>query len=446
VYTLPIHAHHLAFSVTQQQGDNGRFYYSSCFAAAESAELAASDSPYEGLQPDPSDSLSATIKAVWNQSDDEILARNGLESVLFVLYLRKFARLFGILSVLCVAVLIPINAGGEQNMLDAKDNGEGYYTGFAEWTITNVDNGDWTLWIHLCVLLCISFLGIQTINSVVQGMFELKTKWLDINNDRKSCSAHSVLIDNLPPSLTDPAVLTEYIQRTSVQHKHAVFETQVTRNTPALFQNFDKRNAILEALQTTRNKIKYSLAHDEAAKRPSAKRFLLCGARRDVEERQLEDLEKVNAEIKKERSEENMAAVAGTGFAFVTFNRALDQQTFLQNYFFKYAPSDLGAHARAEQKQGGRFPVRPHVEGLPATKWSVVRAPEVEQVVWTNLTLDKKQLPGRRWAVNLAIAWLCIFWTGECVCVRMLPSRIGIHIICFCVSLCIHIHSSHMCM
>ena len=88
------------------------------------------------------------FRATFQPTYEDILERSGLESVLYLQFLKCMIRITVVAGMLMALVGVPIYASGDANFNTAIVNTvedpdyEGYYTGFFDWTISNLPDED----------------------------------------------------------------------------------------------------------------------------------------------------------------------------------------------------------------------------------------------------------------------------------------------------------------
>jgi hypothetical protein len=354
----------LVWNVLRTRPINKNFYYGRCDPRNLSAKLAAPATEAEVGYPSDAaaSSFVAAVKETWGATDSQILRRSGLESAMYVMYLRAMAHYMIVLSALCVCVLLPINASQDWNFQNAKNENIGYNTGFPDWTVNNVEPGSWTLWVHCAVMVFLTYYTHFTLNFMSRRMFDLSNEWGHIRNDRRSVSSHTVMVKGLPVrELVNGDPIVTHINRTF--SPESVFEAQIVYNTPGLFEAHEKKKELMQLLRYYRNLWKYrQKKQGSGAKRPMRKTACwgLCGAEEDAEEWCLREIDSLLNSIMQGRSKPALLEAGSSDVAFVTFQRVLDMQRFLQNYFFKFEkvyleeqhPEGVGAGLEGKSKFG----------------------------------------------------------------------------------------------
>lgn len=94
------------------------------------------------------------VKKAWLLSDEEIMGDSGLDTLVFLRIYVFCLRFFGICTLLGLFVLVPVNYIYGQIDIDTISSDT-----LDKFAISNVTDGSNRLWVHFCILYCISFLA-----------------------------------------------------------------------------------------------------------------------------------------------------------------------------------------------------------------------------------------------------------------------------------------------
>ena len=88
-------------------------------------------------------------------------------------------HLFIILTLVCWFILIPLNTLGDQVEIDAEKNNVGYYSGFPQWSIANVNQGDDIMWIHFIIFIIFNIYALYKLFQIKNELLDLRMSYLN---------------------------------------------------------------------------------------------------------------------------------------------------------------------------------------------------------------------------------------------------------------------------
>ena len=153
--------------------------------------------------------------AAFSISDHDVLARSGIEALLYIKLMRSLRTLYLVIGLVGVVILLPVNNSQDENLRLAQENDEPYFSGFHDWTVSNIPEDSPLLWIHLCGFILFCFLFQRILFSLLQEAREVinefdlmttTTKYLS-----KTVPHFSVCLKNLPRDSRNPDLLRDKI-------------------------------------------------------------------------------------------------------------------------------------------------------------------------------------------------------------------------------------------
>ncbi|KAF8456791.1 hypothetical protein BDZ91DRAFT_525406 [Kalaharituber pfeilii] len=139
--------------------------------------------------------LLAWIKPIFATSSSDFIAKSGLDAYFFLRYLLMLLKIFGILAVVILPVLVPINFVGGKN----DSNPEHPVQGLDRYAWSNVsdDNTD-RYWAHLWLAIFTILLCCYMFYRELRGYIRLRQAYLTSPQHRLRASATTVLVTSIP--------------------------------------------------------------------------------------------------------------------------------------------------------------------------------------------------------------------------------------------------------
>lgn len=183
-------------------------------------------------------------------TDRQILARHGLEAMMFVYISRRIAQCGTLMGALAIP-LICVNGIHDQYLQDAADSDAEYFTGWPQWTIINLPKADPFTFLHS---FCFAIVSTALIYASWDSLQILLTNRIIFRRSRKAYStldAHTVLISNLPRNLTQPSVLAYHIE--TAYQPDSVLAAEIVFEVPDLVKLCHKRQQVSRDLRHATN-------------------------------------------------------------------------------------------------------------------------------------------------------------------------------------------------
>ncbi|KAJ2794336.1 phosphate metabolism protein 7, partial [Coemansia helicoidea] len=129
----------------------------------------------------------AWIPAVLRLQEDKIIERVGLDTYMFLRYMRSMFVIFTVLSVLSLVTILPVHLTGGQNV-----------TGMAVLTIANVDPESKNLWVHIVFFMVFVAWVMRNIFLELQVYTRLRIWWLTNPHHSAKVGASTIMVSPLP--------------------------------------------------------------------------------------------------------------------------------------------------------------------------------------------------------------------------------------------------------
>lgn len=283
--------------------------------------------------PSPPKGLFGWMSAAYHVSDDEILARSGLRSLLLLKFQMSIIKLLLVVSVLSTCIILPINLSGDYNRQIAEIERTHYESGFYDWTTNNMIAQDARLWAHFIILCVISFAAYFLLFRSVKDFHQLRRAFRARVHNSDSVVSKTVFIANLPPELRNPRILLEHIQKTSFPD--SVSEVVINLDVPILQNLQEKRRSVRESLRnvSSRQEERGEKVFFKSCFSTMCCECCCCGERVDAGDYYKQKLETINTQMYEERKREDHPT---TSHAFVTFYEDQVAKQFVQNMSLKF--------------------------------------------------------------------------------------------------------------
>ncbi|KAJ2710328.1 phosphate metabolism protein 7 [Coemansia spiralis] len=197
----------------------------------------------------------AWIPAVLRLREDKIIERVGLDTYMFLRYMRSMFVIFTVLSILSLVTILPVNITGGQNV-----------SGMAVLTIANVDPESKNLWVHIVFFMVFVAWVLRNIFLELQVYTRLRIWWLTHPRHADKVGASTIMVSPLPQALTDS---DDRIRETFDIYPGGVRQVVVNRDCSELAELVEKRDgyaAKLEGLLTA-----YAAKNEKAHKKAAEK-------------------------------------------------------------------------------------------------------------------------------------------------------------------------------
>ncbi|KAJ2659623.1 phosphate metabolism protein 7 [Coemansia sp. RSA 1199] len=199
----------------------------------------------------------AWIPAVLKVDEDKIIKRVGLDTYMFLRYMRSMFVIFVVLSFLSLVTILPVNITGgagatELNIL----------------TIANVPSESTKLWVHIVFFMLFVAWVLRNIFVELQVYTRLRIWWLTNPSHAQKIGSSTIMVSSLPQALADSDTK---LGATFDMFPGGVRQVIVNRNCSDLEEVVEERNKLaakLEKLLTSYAATSEKL-HKKAAKKNS---------------------------------------------------------------------------------------------------------------------------------------------------------------------------------
>ncbi|KAJ2727457.1 phosphate metabolism protein 7, partial [Coemansia sp. D1744] len=199
----------------------------------------------------------AWIPAVLKVDEDKIIKRVGLDTYMFLRYMRSMFVIFVVLSFLSLVTILPVNITGgagatELNVL----------------TIANVPSESTKLWVHIVFFMLFVAWVLRNIFVELQVYTRLRIWWLTNPSHAQKIGSSTIMVSSLPQALADS---DKKLESTFDMFPGGVRQVIVNRNCSDLEEIVDERDKLaakLEKLLTSYAATSEKL-HKKAAKKNS---------------------------------------------------------------------------------------------------------------------------------------------------------------------------------
>ncbi|KAJ1727688.1 phosphate metabolism protein 7, partial [Coemansia biformis] len=202
-----------------------------------------------------SNGVLAWIPAVLSLREDKIIDRVGLDSYMFLRYMRSMFVIFTVLSFLSLVTILPVNIIGD-----------GGAKGMSVLTIANVAPESKNLWVHIVFFMVFVVWVMSNIFLELRVYTRLRIWWLTHPSHTEKVGASTIMVSALPQALTDS---DERIRSTFDLFPGGVRQVVVNRDCSELQEIVEKRDAYAGKLEgiLTSYAAKCEKAHKKAAEK-----------------------------------------------------------------------------------------------------------------------------------------------------------------------------------
>ncbi|KAJ2492189.1 phosphate metabolism protein 7 [Coemansia sp. RSA 2050] len=197
----------------------------------------------------------AWLSAIFRVRDEEIIARVGLDTYMFLRLMRTMFVIFLVLSILSVITILPANI-----------TGDGGATGLGKLTMGNVPPESNTLWVHIVFFMVFVAWVMRTIFGELKVYTRLRIWWLTNPSHASKVGASTVLVSTLPDALMEnESKLSSMFD----MFPGGVRQIIVNRNCTKLEKIVSERNAFVGKLEKalTSYAVKCEKAHAKSVKK-----------------------------------------------------------------------------------------------------------------------------------------------------------------------------------
>ncbi|KAJ1875947.1 phosphate metabolism protein 7, partial [Coemansia sp. RSA 486] len=137
-------------------------------------------------------SLFAWFSKIMEVRDDEIIARVGLDTYMFLRYMRSMFIIFTVLSILSAVTILPVNI-----------TGGGDAEGINILTMSNLPRKSPKLWVHLVFFMVFVIWVMYNIFGELSVYTRLRLWWLTSPKHSSKVGASTIMVSTLPEGLLD---------------------------------------------------------------------------------------------------------------------------------------------------------------------------------------------------------------------------------------------------
>ncbi|KAJ1798273.1 phosphate metabolism protein 7 [Coemansia sp. RSA 2399] len=327
-----------------------------------------------------SDRLLAWIPAALHVPDEKIIERVGLDTYMFLRYMRSMFVMFVVLSLLSVVTILPVNI-----------TGGGGAKGMAVLTMGNVDPASKKLWVHIVFFMVFVAWVMWNIFGEFKVYTRLRVWWLTNPKHASKVGASTIMVSTLPQTLIED---DDRINSVFSLFPGGVRQVIVNRNCSELEDIVEERDSLALKLESTLtsyavkcekafNKATKKGATFEEPKRPTMRKSKIPfkGPKLDAIEYLSTEIAKLNKQIAESGGEEEKFKRQST--AFVLFNK------------------QIAAHMASQTV----------LDYKPFSMNNVSLDIHTDDIIWSNLNLNPYDRRIRGYISMAATIALVITWT-----------------------------------
>jgi hypothetical protein len=178
-------------------------------------------------------------------SEEEIIARVGYDSLIFLRFHRLALRCIVKMSVFSCVVLLPLNftGGGHANAKDlAEYVGSLFYTDFLRFTMANVVSGSPRLWVHCFAAYLLTAIVCRELLKEYEMFHSIRHRYLLSREPH----LRTVLVTNIPRHLRSASKITSYFRHV---YPDAVKQVFMCQNLIQLQTLIQERTEVLSSIE-----------------------------------------------------------------------------------------------------------------------------------------------------------------------------------------------------
>uniref|UniRef100_A0A8C1FEW5 Transmembrane protein 63B n=1 Tax=Cyprinus carpio carpio TaxID=630221 RepID=A0A8C1FEW5_CYPCA len=325
------------------------------------------------------------LTAIFRIKDEEIREKCGEDAVHYLSFQRHIIGLLVVVGVLSVGIVLPVNFSG--NLLD-----NNAYS-FGRTTIANLNSGNNLLWLHTS--------------------FAFMYLLLTVYSMRRHTSKMHYKEDDLVKRTLFINGISKYAEESHIkQHFEQAYENCVVLEARVCYNVAKLMSLNAERKKTERSKKFFTdlmaKEHIPAMINPKPCGHLCCCAITGCEEEEaVSYYTKLEAKLKEEyRKEKEKVNTKPLGMAFVTFQNEAMTAIILKDF---NACQCQGCNCRQEPRSS-QFS-----DSLHVSNWSVIYAPDPQNVRWENLSLGGVSWWIRCFIINCILFILLFFLTTPAI-------------------------------
>ncbi|KAJ2720772.1 phosphate metabolism protein 7 [Coemansia sp. Benny D115] len=322
----------------------------------------------------------AWISAILNVSDEKIIARVGLDTYMFLRYIRSMFIIFTVLSVLSVVTIMPVNITGDENK-----------KGILKLTMSNVSADSPRNWVHIVFFMVFVVWVMRNIFGELKVYTRLRLWWLTNPAHSNKIGSSTIMVSTLPDSLIER---DDRIRRTFDVFPGGVRQIIVNRDCTELADIVETRNKHalkLEKLMTV-YAVNCEKAHKKSIKKNTTyvepKRPLMRESKIPFKGPKIDAIEYLSAEIAKLNKQ-----IAELSSDPTQFKR--------QSSAFVLFRKQIAAHMSAQTV----------LDYKPFSMNSVSLDVNPDDIIWSNLNMNPYDRRIRSYISLAATIGLVITWT-----------------------------------
>ncbi|KAJ1663508.1 phosphate metabolism protein 7 [Coemansia sp. RSA 1813] len=327
-----------------------------------------------------SDRLLAWVPMVLRVPDEKIIERVGLDTYMFLRYMRSMFVMFVVLSLLSVVTILPANITGGNGV-----------KGMAILTMGNVRPDSKTLWVHIVFFMVFVVWVLWNIFGEFKVYTRLRIWWLTNPKHASRVGASTIMVSTLPQALIGD---DDRISSVFNMFPGGVRQVIVNRNCTELEDIVEERDSLAMKLEGTLTSYAVKCEKDfkkatkkgatfKEPKRPTMRKSKIPfkGPKLDAIEYLSTEIAKLNKQISEAGGEEENYKRQSTAFVF--FNK------------------QIAAHMAAQTV----------LDYKPFSMNSVSLDVHTDDIIWSNLNLNPYDRRMRGYLSLAATIGLVITWT-----------------------------------